>query len=60
VLADRQAAATLIAAGAKGVTMPDVTEMIAVFDTLLNAVPPLRPDDRIVVLERALGLRRAG
>lgn len=58
-VAERQVAATFIAAGAKKVKMPDPDELRRDFDRSLLAVVARRPTDQQIVLE-ALGVRRAG
>lgn len=59
VLADRQVIASFMAAGAKGLHMPDVNESLAELDAALAAEPDPVVSGR-EVLEEALGLRRAG
>lgn len=58
VLADRQAAAVLMAAGAKGVEMPEVEAALAAFDAMLAEEPRQASRDELVLRE-ALGLGRA-
>ena len=58
VLADRQVAATLLAAGASGVELPDVADKRRLFDAALVEEPrPVTPiDDEQWELRRALGV----
>jgi hypothetical protein len=53
--ADMNTAAVLIAAGAKGVDMPNLVDARTWFDQALVAEPP-RMDRRTSILRRALGL----
>ena len=55
VLADRGAAATLMAAGAKGVTFPTLAEQRAMFDAAL-AEDPKAEDTEQQQLRKALGV----
>jgi len=55
VLAERQTAAVLIAAGAKNITLPDLAEQWRVLDDELAADEPASNPDRDA-LRRAVGL----
>ena len=59
MLTDRQVAATFLAAGQKGVEMPDVDTAISLFYEHLTAEPKRLAGDE-VVLREALGLTHAG
>jgi hypothetical protein len=58
VLADRHVAAVLMAAGAKGVTLPDFEERRALFDAALIEPPQAvsQVDGEQMQLRRALGV----
>lgn len=56
-LAERQVAVVALAAGAKGVTMPDVAKILDAFDADLVAAPR-RTDDRTARLLEVIGGRR--
>lgn len=57
--AEMQIAATFIAAGAKGVELPNVVDRRNEFDALLNA-PAERREPSKADIREALGLSRAG
>lgn len=57
-LAERQVVATLLGAGAKNLTMPDVDEAITSFDEALNEAPKATKRRNLVLLD-ALGVDRA-